>query len=90
MLQGAASEGTYCTQLVLQGCYVKGAAARCRVLLLEWRVRSGAGWWCRCGVLLQGAAVKVVCVRFGVGMLVPLQELQGAVVGFSSEAAGGV
>ena len=69
---------------------VKGAAARCRVQLLEWRVRSGAGWWCRCRVLLQGAAVKVVCVRFGVGMLVPLQELQGAVVGFFSEAAGGV
>ena len=41
-------------------------------------------------MLLQGAAVKVVCVRFGVGMLVPLQELQGAVVGFFSEAAGGV
>ena len=32
---------------------VKGAAARCcKVQLLEWRVRS---------VLLQGAAVKVVC-----------------------------
>ena len=47
---------------------------------------------CRWKVLLQGAAVKVVCVcvRFGVGMLVPLQELQGAVVGFFSEAAGGV
>ena len=40
---------------------VKGAAARCRVQLLEWRVRSGAGWWCRCRVLLQGAAVKVAC-----------------------------
>ena len=40
---------------------VKGAAARCccRVQLLEWRVRSGR--WCRCRVLLQGAAVKVVC-----------------------------
>ena len=53
---------------------VKGAAARGIVQLLEWRVRSGAGWWCRCRVLLQGAAVKVVCVRFGVGMLVPLQD----------------
>ena len=39
---------------------VKGVVARCRVQLLEWRVRSGAGWWCRCRVLLQGAAVKVV------------------------------
>ena len=58
---GCCKEGTYCTQLVLQGCYVKGAAARCRVQLLEWRVRSGAGWWCRCRVLLQGAAVKVAC-----------------------------
>ena len=46
-----------------------------RVLLLEWCVRFGAGllaplqaasgWWgsarCRCRVLLQGAAVRVVC-----------------------------
>ena len=50
---------------------VTGAAARCccRVQLLEWRVRSGR--WCRCRVLLQGAAVGV---RFGVGMLVPLQD----------------
>ena len=39
----------------------EGCAARCRVQLLEWRVRSGAGWWCCCRVLLQGAAVKVVC-----------------------------
>ena len=39
----------------------EGCAARCRVQLLEWRVRSGAGWWCCCKVLLQGAAVKVVC-----------------------------
>ena len=52
----------------------EGCAARCRVQLLEWRVRSGAGWWCCCRVLLQGAAVKVVCVRFGVGMLVPSQD----------------
>ena len=39
----------------------EGCAGRCKVELLEWRVRSGAGWWCCCRVLLQGAAVKVVC-----------------------------
>ena len=70
----------------------EGCAARCRVQLLEWRVRSGAGWWCRCRVLLQGAAVKVVCV-----CALELacwchrrMQLQGAVPGFFSEAAGGV
>ena len=52
-----ASEGCCCTQ--------QGAAVRV--------ARSGAGWWCRCRVLLQGAAVKVVC-GFGFGMLVPLQD----------------
>jgi len=42
-------------------------------------------------VLLQGAAVKVVCVRFGVGMLVPLQDAAaGCCCRIFSEAAGGV
>ena len=40
---------------------VKGVLHAAGVQLLEWRVRSGAGWWCCCRVLLQGAAVKVVC-----------------------------
>ena len=77
LLEGAVELACWCCCKgwcfrVLQGGYVlyptraarvlvKGAAARCRVQLLEWRVRSGAGWWCRCRVLLQGAAVKVVC-----------------------------
>ena len=54
---------------------VKGAAARCccRVQLLEWRVRSGAGLL----VPLQGAATRCCSesgARFGVGVLVPLQD----------------
>ena len=50
-----------------------------------WSGHVGAAAGC-CFKVLQSKW----CVRFGVGMLVPLQELQGAVVGFFSEAAGGV
>jgi len=67
---------------------VKGAATRCcccRVQLLEWRVRSGAGLRCRSRVLLQGAAVKVVCALWSWHVSCP-----DAAVGFFSEAAGGV
>ena len=50
---------------------VKGAAAHCccRVQLLEWRVRSGAGLL----VPLQGCCSESGA-RFGVGVLVPLQD----------------
>ena len=77
--------GVCCKPCFGAGMLVSGCRWK---VLLEGAVELAC--WCRCRVLLQGAAVKVVCVRFGVGMLVPLQELQGAVVGFSSEAAGGV
>ena len=68
MLQGAARR----VRTVPNSC-CKGASEGCccTLQLLEWRVRSGAGWWCRC-------RVKVLqlkwCVRFGVGMLVPMQD----------------
>ena len=73
----------------------EGCAARCRVQLLEGRVRSGAGWWCCCRVLLQGAASRC-CSQSGVCALELAcwchrrMPLQGAVPGFFSEAAGDV
>ena len=69
------------------------------VLLSEWCVRFGAGivvpLECRCKVLVQGVA----CCQSGVYSLERCDAgasegccctLQGAVVGFFSEAAGGV
>ena len=91
---------------VLQGGYVmyptraarvlvKGAAARCcccRVQLLEWRVSVlELACWCRSRVLLQGAAVKVVCALWSWHVSCHCRmPLQDAAEGFFSEAAGGL